>query len=109
MAAWGKANRSRLNAKKRADYRRRPYYYIAATKKFLYGITAEEYRSHLIGQAGRCLVCLRVPEGPLAVDHDHATGRVRGLLCRNCNSAIGFLRDDPRLMHSAAAYIERSA
>ena len=44
----------------------------------------------------------------MGVDHCHATGKVRGLLCHPCNAGLGFYRDDPRLMREAAAYIERS-
>lgn len=44
----------------------------------------------------------------LSVDHDHISGHVRGLLCRNCNSAIGLLRDDPELIRRAANYVERT-
>jgi hypothetical protein len=44
----------------------------------------------------------------LAVDHDHTTGQVRGLLCIRCNRAIGNLRDDPDLAIRAAAYLKRA-
>jgi hypothetical protein len=44
---------------------------------------------------------------PLAVDHDHKTGKIRGLLCRNHNTGLGLFRDDPAIIRQAAAYIER--
>jgi hypothetical protein len=62
-------------------------------------------------QGGVCAIC----EQPcrtgkrLAVDHDHQTGHVRGLLCRTCNSGIGLLNDDPDLLRKAADYIERTS
>lgn len=42
----------------------------------------------------------------LAVDHDHNTGKVRKLLCHNCNRALGLFKDNPELMRKAASYVE---
>jgi hypothetical protein len=64
-----------------------------------YGITADEYRALYLAQAGLCYICQRKTHSKrLAVDHDHLTGEVRGLLCsdseRGCNHAIlGNIRD----------------
>jgi hypothetical protein len=62
-------------------------------------------------QNGRCAICsttLREGRGGAAVDHCHRTGKVRGLLCSPCNTAIGKLREDPALFASALAYLERA-
>ena len=61
-----------------------------------YGITAEQYLELLEFQDGRCYICHRRPASKrLAVDHDHGTGEVRGLLCKACNrDVLGHLRDD---------------
>lgn len=57
-----------------------------------YGITAAEYDRLLTEQGGRCVLCQREPdESRLHVDHDHETGRVRGLLCFHCNTTLGWL------------------
>jgi hypothetical protein len=58
-------------------------------------------------QAGVCAICGRPPRGgrALDVDHDHVTGRVRGLLCGNCNRAVGFLDENPDLFDKAKVYI----
>jgi len=45
----------------------------------------------------------------LTIDHDHATGQIRGLLCNNCNRAIGLLKDNPQTLRQAAAYLDRFA
>jgi len=59
-------------------------------KKF--GITLEEYEERLAAQGGVCLLCSSLSAGKLlAVDHDHQTGAVRGLLCGPCNMALGVL------------------
>lgn len=74
-----------------------------------YGITVEERATKLAEQDGRCAICGVTEEEnlrPHHVDHDHRDGRVRSLLCSNCNTAIGKLQDAPALLRRAAAYIE---
>jgi Recombination endonuclease VII len=73
-----------------------------------YGLTEEDVAAMLQGQAGRCLVCLHLQPLP-HVDHDHATGEIRGLLCFRCNGALGQFRDDPTVMRRAADYLEEAA
>lgn len=74
-----------------------------------YGITVEQYDEMLVAQGGVCAICKTLPEAdgrtPLQVDHDHSTGRIRGLLCSPCNTAIGSLRDDPQLLAAAMEYL----
>lgn len=73
-----------------------------------YGLTKNDYDLMMRAQEGRCLLC-RSPASDeprsLCVDHDHSTGRVRGLLCVTCNRALGLLKDDPELMRRAADYV----
>lgn len=82
-----------------------------------FGMTEDDYEALLRAQAGTCAVCRRPETAPdrradrtkaLAVDHDHATGEVRGLLCGRCNNAIGLMRDDPALLSRAAEYLNRA-
>lgn len=91
--------------------------------KRVYGITAEEYDAMLVAQGGVCAICglsdtsrerkiegrKRLPRrniDTLRIDHDHVTGKVRGLLCTPCNQAIGHMRDDPELLRRAAVYLD---
>ena len=74
-----------------------------------YGIDSEEYDNLLCLQDGICAICkqpetrkLRGKIPPLSVDHNHNTGKVRGLLCNTCNRAIGLLHDDSKLLKAAA-------
>lgn len=74
--------------------------------KSLYGITLEEYDRLLAKQNGVCAVCLRAPYGKykwLYVDHDHSTGKIRGLLCLRCN----FLVEHESLYERAREYTAR--
>ena len=88
--------------------------HVAAYHRELhYGVTNEEYIALLDSQQGCCAIC----ESPkpssgrykhFCVDHDHNTGRIRGLLCMNCNITLGRLRDDPEVLRKAADYLERT-
>lgn len=69
----------------------------------LYGITLEDYRIMVSQQEGRCLICKESNE--LVVDHCHRTGVVRGLLCSQCNRAMGLFQDDPIRLQSAVQYL----
>jgi hypothetical protein len=82
--------------------------------KTQYGMTPEEYAVLLDVQDGVCAICRRpemtIREGrvqPLSVDHDHATGVVRGLLCLRCNHGLGQFGDDVARLTSAIAYLQR--
>lgn len=76
-----------------------------------YNITKEEYEALFAKQRGRCAICrvraTDAPKGFLCVDHNHKTGKVRGLLCWNCNVAIGHLRDNAKLLRKAIDYLAR--
>lgn len=70
-----------------------------------YGITAGEADHLLERQGGLCAICRMTPAAH--VDHDHATGIVRELLCFNCNGGLGQFKDDPAVLRAAADYVER--
>lgn len=74
-----------------------------------FGITVVEYEAMLAAQGGACAIC-GGPEpragASLAVDHDHATGRVRALLCSPCNVTLGHMRESPARLRAAADYLE---
>lgn len=72
-----------------------------------YGITVEEYDAMLSSQGGGCYICGGQTDSKRAldIDHDHRTGKVRGLLCSNHNRALGLLGDDPELLLTAHEYL----
>jgi hypothetical protein len=70
------------------------------------GITAEDYDSRLAGQNGGCAICHTAPTTKLlAIDHNHETGVIRGLLCSNCNTGLGLFKDNPTLLQAALTYL----
>lgn len=78
--------------------------------KRLYGITPEQYDDMLAAQNGCCAICDRhETEFPvrLAVDHDHISGEIRGLLCRYCNHRVVGRHRDSALLRKVADYVER--
>ncbi len=86
-------------------------YYKRYRLKAEYGLTLEEFGAMRERQGGLCALCGRKDSGrpiwkDLCVDHDHATGKVRDLLCHQCNMVLGHARDDVKLLRRAAAYVE---
>ena len=100
------------NARKRKErMTQKDKYLLRDRKKWLkrnYNISLEQYIELFNAQQGRCKICsVHQAELPynLAVDHCHKTGKVRGLLCKPCNSGIGLLKDDPILLEKAREYL----
>ena len=91
------------------DYRtRNPDKFRAIDLKRVYGLSIERYFEMVKDQDGKCKMCARAmptnSKRPLAVDHNHKTGEVRGLLCYRCNGAIGIL-DNAELLQMAKVYL----
>lgn len=104
------ANRAHFNTIRRACYGRNPGKWWSDRLKSEYGLTVADYARMLEAQGGVCGICGGKEESKrykhLSVDHDHATGRVRGLLCNNCNRALGLLKDSTIILLAAARYLK---
>ena len=75
-----------------------------------YGLSSVDFDRMRVSQKGRCAICRSLPDEPhgvLVVDHDHMTDRVRQLLCNNCNTAVGLLRDNPVTATELVVYLLR--
>lgn len=107
-----KARYARSNATTRErkgkdpEYRRR---YNVTQNARRFGVTVAEYEELLTRP---CDICGSVDDGStrkrrLHVDHDHKTNKIRGVLCMNCNTALGKFRDDPELLRRALNYLGR--
>jgi len=99
--------------KKQATHRASPTNTIRLRYlKTRYGITPEQYEAMLARQAGVCAICRNPSRGStrrLHVDHDHATGKVRGLLCFSCNAGLGHFADNLRWLEATIQYLMTSA
>lgn len=92
----------KANPERVAEINRRSMY------KRKYGITVEDYDHMVEAQGNKCAICRRTqPKGKrFHVDHIHGTNVIRGLLCTHCNTGIGLLADDPKVLRTAADYVE---
>lgn len=74
------------------------------------GVHTTEHDAMLAAGGGKCWICQSPPSDhrSLAIDHDHLTGTVRGLLCTSCNIGLGFFRDNPTALRAAADYLEQA-
>lgn len=96
--------------KDRKRYREDPSIYREYYYSRTYGISLEEYNSLLSKQKGVCAICSTecISGRRLAVDHCHTTGKVRGLLCANCNRGLGLFKDSKFLLEKAQKYLEEN-
>jgi hypothetical protein len=110
MREWSAKNKDRIKTYDNKDSRRRANRKTTASR---YGLTVDQYEEMYEAQGGKCAICEQAETSlgnngeikMLAIDHDHETGKVRGLLCNNCNRAIGLLKDDVEVLLNAVAYL----
>ena len=74
--------------------------------KTQYGLSRDDLQAMIAAQLGMCAICFRALPPTPHVDHDHVTGKVRAVLCFNCNGGLGQFRDEPSVLRRAAAYLE---
>lgn len=124
-AAWRARNVDKIRASRRAEHSRNRERYLAyyATKgrrnvfkwklETKFGITVDKFDKMVEEQSGLCAICAESPSEAnghrhkhrLHIDHDHKTGKVRGLLCNNCNAALGYFHDNPDRLLLAYDYL----
>lgn len=102
----------RINYRQNAEKRKQQS--TEAIRKRLYNITPEQYSEMLIKQNNLCAICGKVDFSTiknrtlsLSVDHCHKTGKIRELLCNNCNLAMGNVKEDPEVVIKLLAYINK--
>ena len=121
--AYYLTNRDKMRARKKAYYLAHPEKFKAQGKAYweslpggqrgyyfkrTYGLTQNDIDRLVAAQGGVCAICGKAwtSQGP-HVDHDHATGKVRGILCFRCNAALGHISDDPRIVRAMIDYLTK--
>lgn len=111
-AAYREQNRERIR-----ETQNKRYAELGTTKYFehirgAYGLTEDQYFAMLESQQECCFICLQEfrytgrKDSP-CIDHDHTTGKVRGILCGSCNLALGQVRDNPAILRKMIEYLEK--
>ncbi len=111
---WVQKNREKVNASNRKRYNS-----LSSEEKrkrnrrqqiSLYGLTVEQYDAMLMEQNYVCAICNKSEKsstrGVLFIDHDHKTGKVRGLLCDTCNRGLGYFYDNTSFLRNAIEYLK---
>jgi len=127
MKAWKKANRLKCNAQANARYAKNPEFFRAKNRlqyrkaraagfdfhgkalRIRWGMSWENYNNLLLLQGG-CAICgITKPKGKqrFHVDHDHSSGKIRGLLCSSCNLILGHAKDNVLILVDAINYLNR--
>ena len=110
---WREENKERIK-KYRLEYFSKNQERIKGwSLKEHFGINVEDYKKLLKFQSGRCKICGSTSFGRkqikyFCVDHDHETGKIRGLLCHHCNTALGSMKDNIENLKNMIAYLEQS-
>lgn len=111
-----KVGKEEMARRRKLTYEKTQLFYRKRQLQRLYGLTVEQYDELDRFQESKCAICGNLSTTPhnkskkirrLSVDHDHKTGRVRQLLCMNCNIGIGKFNDDPALMKKALDYLTK--
>lgn len=114
---WGRKYPDKQRALWRAAYRRKPLNKKHKMLKKSFGISLDQYNQMLLFQNNRCAICGEIESvrsnnksggiKSLAVDHCHATGRIRGLLCNRCNIGLGHFKDDIWVLGRTIEYLKQ--
>lgn len=106
---YRQSNVHQMKVNKKKYYENNPRSVKNSALKYNYGLSIEQFDLMKAEQDNSCKICKRKEselDRPLCVDHSHATGKVRNLLCAHCNSALGLIREDIKTVKSMLSYLE---
>jgi hypothetical protein len=109
---WDTENKEHRKEYSKKYLKENPYYHADKHLKYSYGISLEDFNDMRQKANYRCQGCGKheeeTPRKRLFVDHCHETGAIRGLLCQQCNTALGMTNDDPAVLASLIAYLREN-
>ena len=108
--AWAQANKDKVQATNKRWAEKHPEQAERAQRDWQLRKsfwTLAQYTEVYMQQKGLCAICLQPSKKRLSADHDHETNAPRELLCNHCNLLLGKMKDDPKLLESAAAYLRK--
>lgn len=92
---------------RKKDYARNPKKFLIRNRQWLYGITEKQWQAMFRKQGGACALCRKIFVKTPHVDHCHDTGKIRGLLCMNCNLSLGTLGDTAEALQKVVQYLQK--
>jgi len=104
---WKQKNREKVAMQARLRYQNNPQKELDRIRFKKYGITGDEFRFILNNQNNQCLICVKQDTKNLSVDHNHQTGKIRGIICNDCNVVLGRVRDSIKTLKSMIKYLEK--
>lgn len=108
--AWRDANKDRAKENRRRYYLENREATLQYSREYnlkkKFNLSLKDYNNLLEKQQGVCAICKKTCSKQLAVDHNHTTGKIRGLLCNNCNRGLGHLKDSIDNLKTAIQYLE---
>jgi len=109
--SWRQSNPERAKENRKRNYELNKERNLEYSKQYnlkrKFNLTMDGYEDMLSKQYGVCAICGGTCTKSLAVDHNHTTGKVRGLLCNSCNRGLGYLKDSRHILQSAIDYLEK--
>jgi len=104
---YAEKNKEKIKRYNKAKYRRNPEYYKELNLQRNFKLIIDQYNKLLEDQNSKCAICGRDNnvKKALAVDHNHKTGKIRGLLCHNCNIGLGVFNDNPLILIKVVKYL----
>ncbi len=102
---WASDNMTAVKANNKIQYQKNKEKYKERHYLKTYGLTTKEVNSLIEAQNGHCAICPKTTG--LSVDHDHVTGKVRQILCKQCNSMLGMARDNIATLEAGIEYLKK--
>ena len=104
LKKWHENNPGRAKQYVQKRREKDPEFHADQQRKHRYGITRDEYLALLVACRNKCAICKTDLDKP-NIDHDHATGKIRGILCVRCNQGLGHFQDNQTLLIEAVSYL----